>query len=52
MQYILTLTRTTKNTYRYDHSDEEADLRTVYVQQVMFPRGAPDRITVTIDPTD
>ncbi len=52
MQYILNLTRTTKNTYRYDNGDEDSELKTLYIQQTAFPDGAPDRITVTIDPTD
>ncbi|KKN17570.1 hypothetical protein LCGC14_0964360 [marine sediment metagenome] len=49
MQYILTLTRTTKNTYRYDHPDEDSNLRIIYVQQTMFPSGPPERITVNIE---
>ncbi|KKL20568.1 hypothetical protein LCGC14_2454110 [marine sediment metagenome] len=49
MQFILTLTRTTKHTYRFDNPDEDSDLRTVYVQQTAFPNGAPEKITVTVE---
>ena len=49
MQYILTLTCTTKNTYRFDNPDEESDLRAVYVQQTAFPHGAPEKIKVTVE---
>ncbi len=49
MQYRLTLTRTTKHTYRFDNPDEDSDLRTVYVQQTAFPAGAPPTIKVTVE---
>ena len=49
MQYLLNLTRTTKNTYRFDNEDQESDVRTLYVQQTAFPHGAPDTIKVTIE---
>jgi len=49
MQYRLTLTRTTKRTYRFDNPDEDSELRTPYVQQTMFPHGAPGSITVTVE---
>jgi hypothetical protein len=51
MQYILTLTRTTKRTYRYDKmvADEDSELSTLYIQQTAFPGGAPQSITVTIE---
>ena len=49
MQYLLNLTRTTKNTYRFDNEDEESALRIVYVQQTMFPAGPPPIIKVTIE---
>ncbi len=49
MQYILTLTKATKNTYRFDNEDQESDVRTLYVQQTAFPGGAPQSITVTVE---
>ncbi len=49
MQFVLQLTRTTKNTYRYDNGDEDSDLKTVYMMQTAFPGGAPQSITVTIE---
>lgn len=52
MTYTLNLTKTTKNTYRYDNADEDAGLRTLYVQQTSFPGGAPQSITVNIQGTN
>ena len=49
MQYILILTRTTKRTYRYDNTDGDSELSTLYIQQTAFPNGAPESITVTVE---
>ena len=49
MQYVLILTRTTKRTYRYDNTDEDSKLHTLYIQQTAFPGGAPQSITVTVE---
>lgn len=50
MQFTLTFTKETKRTFRFDNEgDPDSDLRTLYIQQSAFPRGAPMTITVVIN---
>ena len=42
----LTLSRETKNTYKYDDSSGKAGIRTLYIQKDAFPGEPPPQVIV------
>lgn len=44
----LTMNRETKNTYRFDASEDDAAIPSLYVRKSAFPNGAPEKVTITV----
>ncbi len=45
---VLKLTRETKNTYRYDASEEDAPVGNIYIQKKAMPGGAPPELELRL----
>ncbi len=45
---VLKLTRETKNTYRYDTTDDDAPVSNIYIQKNAMPGGAPPELEIQL----